>query len=59
MVLATSWVVGQLDGSTSGIAARLAGVSMIEGTIAFTQIPSAATSSATRAAPLSVKWQSS
>ena len=45
IVSATSPVVGHIDGSASGIARRFAGVSMIEGTTALTQIPSPASSS--------------
>jgi hypothetical protein len=45
-VAATSSTFGQAAKSAFGIAARFAGVSMIEGATAFTQMPSLATSSA-------------
>src|SRR5689334_22522061 len=45
MVAATSCTLGHFEKSALGIAARLAAVSMSEGTTALTQIPSAASSS--------------
>src|SRR4051812_1165986 len=45
MVAATSLTLGHLAKSAFGIDARLAGVSMVEGTTAFTQMHSAASSS--------------
>src|SRR6476620_1178284 len=46
MIVATSWRLGHLEKSALGIALRLAGVCRIDGTTAFTQIFSAASSSA-------------